>query len=86
MDTVSLKFNPRVLRDARLAQNMSATELARRTGVHRSTIYMIERGEQSKPHAEQVATLAYVLRIPMECLFFIENNCSITEKPLVKLQ
>lgn len=81
-----LKFNPSALREARERAGMSATELSSISGVHRSTIYMIERGEQSKPSVEHVATLAYHLRKPLECLFFIENNCSDTENTIDKLQ
>jgi transcriptional regulator with XRE-family HTH domain len=86
MKTIALKFRPEILRNARLLQKISATDLAAQTGIHRSTIYMIERGEQRTPFVEHVATLAYALKIPFECLFYLENNCSITEKPIDELQ
>ena len=73
MDITTLKFNSAILRNARLSQKMMAIRIAEITGIHRSTIYAIEKGVAKNPSFEDVAKLATALGIPLDCLFYFEK-------------
>jgi transcriptional regulator with XRE-family HTH domain len=73
MDISSLKFNPAILRNTRLSQKVMATQLAKDTGIHRSTLYAIEKGVSKNASFEDVAKIALALRIPLDCLFYFSK-------------
>jgi len=50
---------------------MSASELARRSGVHRMTIYNIEEGKVN-PSLETAHSISLALNMPIEKIFFGE--------------
>ena len=49
----------------RLATGMSQEELAKKAGVHRTYVGMIERGEKNVT-LKNLAKIAHALRIPLE--------------------
>lgn len=53
------------VRARRIEVGMSATELARRTGVTASTITRLEAGESAAPRAETIRNVALALGLPI---------------------
>jgi transcriptional regulator with XRE-family HTH domain len=53
----------------RLAADMSTTELAKRSGIDRSTIYRIEGGEFSEPSPQRLQRIASALGTEVEDYF-----------------
>jgi DNA-binding XRE family transcriptional regulator len=58
-----------VVRHLREAAGLSVYELAKRTGINRSTLLRLESGEHRTPHGETLNVLARVLGVEVEVLF-----------------
>jgi putative molybdopterin biosynthesis protein len=59
------------LAEVRKARGLSASEVARRVGVGRQTVYAIESGDYA-PNTETALRLARLLDVPVEDLFFLD--------------
>lgn len=64
----SLDFSP--LRKLRRYHELSGDDLARSVGVHRITLYRVERG-LTTPSVTQVVAMARALGVPMHQLFTV---------------
>jgi len=72
----------RTIRHARRAQNLTAYEVARRTGiVHRATVQRIEAGEITRPRPETLQRLAEVLELDLDDLLALAGYVRATELP-----
>lgn len=63
-----LTFRPEALEMARVDAGLTHTELARRAGVGRSSVYRAEKG-RGKPHAQIVKAIADALGIDVTDLY-----------------
>jgi putative transcriptional regulator len=61
------------LKVERARNNLSQTELAKRVGVTRQTIYSIENGRFT-PSVLLAFRIAHILRIPIDQLFNLEDK------------
>ena len=58
-----------LLREYRLSAGLTVTQLAKRSGVLRSTIQLLESGERGEPRRWTMAALAEALQIGPELFF-----------------
>lgn len=71
MKTIEKQFGEKV-RKLRLATNLSQEELAFKTGVHRTYLGSIERGERN-PSLKNIAAIAKALNVPLAQLFSFDD-------------
>ena len=72
----------RTIAQARQAQQLTAYEVARRTGiVHRATVQRIESGEITRPRPETLQRLAEVLDLPLDDLLVLAGYVQAQELP-----
>jgi len=72
MKTIEKKFGERI-RELRLAIGLSQEELAFRSGMHRTYLGGIERGERN-PSLKNIASIAKALGLTLSKLFFWEDQ------------
>lgn len=67
---------PKTLEEARLMNNLNQSELARKAGVNRKTVWRLENGFTKKaPHTKTIGKIALALDInPLKCKELIENQ------------
>lgn len=72
----------RTIQAARHAKNLTAYEVAHRTGVvHRATIQRIESGEITRPRPETLRTLAKVLDLDLDDLLTLAGYVQLKDLP-----
>lgn len=71
MKTIEKQFGERV-RKLRLAKSLSQEELAFKTGVHRTYLGSIERGERN-PSLKNIAAIAKALNVTLAQLFSFDG-------------
>ena len=72
----------RTLKAARTAKNLTAYEVAHRTGiVHRATIQRIETGEIARPRPETLQRLANVLDLDLDDLLSLAGYVQLSDLP-----
>jgi len=71
MKTIEKQFGEKV-RKLRLAMNLSQEELAFKTGVHRTYLGSIERGERN-PSLKNITAIAKVLNVTLAQLFSFDD-------------
>lgn len=72
MKTVNKQFGKRV-RELRLARSLTQEELAFKSGIHRTYMGSVERGERN-PSLENIAAIARALNITLSELFLFTNE------------
>ena len=72
MDTIQKQFGERI-RELRLAKGFSQEELAFKSGVHRTYLGGIERGERN-PALKNIAAIAKALDVTLPELFSCEEK------------
>jgi len=71
MKTIEKQFGERV-RKLRLARSLSQEELAFKSGVHRTYLGSIERGERN-PSLKNIAAIAKALDVTLSQLFLFDD-------------
>jgi len=72
----------RTLKAARTAKDLTAYEVAQRTGVvHRATIQRIESGEIARPRPETLRQLANVLDLDLDDLLSLAGYVQLSDLP-----
>lgn len=71
MKTIDKQFGEKV-RKLRLARNLSQEELAFKTGVHRTYLGSIERGERN-PSLKNITAIAKALNVTLAQLFSFDD-------------
>ena len=74
MKTIEKQFGERI-RELRLARGLSQEELAFKSGMHRTYLGSIERGERN-PSLKNIAAIAEALGVSLSQLFSFENRTS----------
>ena len=72
MKTIEKQFGERV-RELRLARGLSQEELAFKSGIHRTYLGSIERGERN-PSLKNIAAIAESLGVTLSQLFLFEDQ------------
>jgi putative transcriptional regulator len=62
------------LKELRQRAGIPMSVLARRSGVSRCTIYLIETGKQQNPQAGTMSRIAKALGLPVEVIFFDNDD------------
>lgn len=72
----------RTIQAARHAKDLTAYEVAQRTGVvHRATIQRIESGEISRPRPETLRSIAQVLELDLDDLLSFAGYAQLSDLP-----
>ena len=74
MKTIEKQFGKRI-RELRLARGLSQEKLAFKSGMHRTYLGSIERGERN-PSLKNIAAIAEALRVSLSQLFSFEDRTS----------
>jgi Zn-dependent peptidase ImmA (M78 family)/transcriptional regulator with XRE-family HTH domain len=69
-------FNPRRLKEARIAKGLSAAELAQEIGLSRQAVSLLEGGD-TQPKAETIMHLSYALGFPRS-FFYKQSDCEFS--------
>jgi transcriptional regulator with XRE-family HTH domain len=72
------------IHDERLKRGWTMSELVRRTGINRGTLYRLERGETERPQVKTIQALARAFDISTRSLIvpFLPGNDSRADEPL----
>ena len=82
MKTIEKQFGKR-LRELRLARGLSQEKLAFKSGMHRTYLGSIERGERN-PSLKNIAAVAKALNVSLAQLFSFEDRTSSAGKSFNK--
>lgn len=82
MKTIEKQFGER-LRELRLARGLSQEKLAFKSGMHRTYLGSIERGERN-PSLKNIAAIAKALGVSLAQLFSFEDRTSSEERSFNK--
>ncbi|MBA7672986.1 hypothetical protein ES703_81174 [subsurface metagenome] len=82
MKTIEKQFGQR-LRELRLARGLSQEKLAFKSGMHRTYLGSIERGERN-PSLKNIAAIAEALGVSLSQLFSFEDRTSSAGRSLNK--
>jgi|JI10StandDraft_1071094.scaffolds.fasta_scaffold02983_3 transcriptional regulator with XRE-family HTH domain len=72
------------LSSARTAKNLSYGQLAQRSGLQKSGIFAIEKGDVKSPDTDTLAKLATALDVPLADLYSLAGYAQPTELPSVQ--
>jgi len=75
MKTIEKQFGER-LKELRLARGLSQEKLAFKSGMHRTYLGSIERGERN-PSLKNIAAIAEALGVSLSQLFSFEDRTSV---------
>jgi transcriptional regulator with XRE-family HTH domain len=75
---MSIQLGDRV-RKAREDYGMSAAELARRAGITRQQVYMIESNRTPDPGVLKIKAIAQTLRVSVDYLLGLKNDARLFE-------
>jgi transcriptional regulator with XRE-family HTH domain len=82
MKTIQQRFGDRI-RELRRARNISQENLAFKTGMHRTYVGGIERGERN-PTLKNIEKLARTLNISLAELFTFDSKSEVKPKRRIK--
>lgn len=67
----------KIIKECRISQKLSQTEVAKRSGLSLSTVHGIECGENKEPSFNKIASICGVLHFSLDKLAQM-NNCQFT--------
>lgn len=77
---MTVKEIGQMIRNRRLAREMSQYDLAKATGLSQSAITMYERGER-RPNDEAAEALADAFNVPKWAIYYREDEISVPKDP-----